>query len=198
MLAARVGSVVKRPAPRSGGNSDLVRLPGLLGRAAPPVSRLSQSDIRREGRGLPPTLPAISCRSNCLSTGFCVIAPLLDVVSILYTSSCFTGRPPAIALPNKAACSRPRTNRRRKPSTLTAVTPPQKVNLAAMGRPASFNPAHSTDIEKTMAPSTLDLFLLTFNCAKNLIDVGVFSTHLQAALSQNASGLPDLVALYVC
>ncbi|KAK0633204.1 Endonuclease/exonuclease/phosphatase [Immersiella caudata] len=45
-----------------------------------------------------------------------------------------------------------------------------------------------------MAPSTLDLFFLTFNCAKNLIDVGVFSSHLYGALSQNASGLPDLVA----
>ncbi|KAH8886712.1 DNase I-like protein [Thozetella sp. PMI_491] len=44
-----------------------------------------------------------------------------------------------------------------------------------------------------MAPSTLDLFMLTFNCAKNLVNVAVFSSHLQAALSQNATGLPDLV-----
>ncbi|KAJ9155744.1 Inositol 5-phosphatase [Pleurostoma richardsiae] len=44
-----------------------------------------------------------------------------------------------------------------------------------------------------MAPSTLDLFTLTFNCAKNLINVAVFASHLQAALSQNATGLPDLV-----
>lgn len=53
------------------------------------------------------------------------------------------------------------------------------------------------DIEKTMAPSTLDLFILTFNCAKNLINVGVFASHLYGALSQNATGqgLPDLVAL---
>ena len=52
--------------------------------------------------------------------------------------------------------------------------------------------------EKTaaMAPSPLDLFLLTFNCAKNLINVGVFASHLYGALSQNATaGLPDLVAL---
>jgi len=48
-----------------------------------------------------------------------------------------------------------------------------------------------------MSPSTLDLFILTFNCAKNLINVGVFASHLYSALSQNATGqgLPDLVAL---
>jgi len=51
-----------------------------------------------------------------------------------------------------------------------------------------------------MAPSPLDLFLLTFNCAKNLINVGVFSSHLYGALSQQnattvGAGLPDLVAL---
>lgn len=47
----------------------------------------------------------------------------------------------------------------------------------------------------TMAPSTLDLFILTFNCAKNLIDTSVFASHLQGALSQNATGLPDVVVL---
>jgi hypothetical protein len=46
-----------------------------------------------------------------------------------------------------------------------------------------------------MAPSTLDLLMLTFNCAKNLINVSIFAHHLQAALSQNATGLPDLVVL---
>lgn len=64
-----------------------------------------------------------------------------------------------------------------------------------MGRRASFNPVASTDLEKTMAPSTLDLFILTFNCAKNLINVGVFASHLHSALSQNATGLPDLIAM---
>lgn len=44
-----------------------------------------------------------------------------------------------------------------------------------------------------MAPSTLDLFMLTFNCAKNLINVAVFASHLRTALQQNATGLPDLV-----
>ncbi|KPM39185.1 hypothetical protein AK830_g7392 [Neonectria ditissima] len=47
-----------------------------------------------------------------------------------------------------------------------------------------------------MTPSSaLDLMVLTFNCGKNLIDVPVFAHHLQTALAQNASGLPDLVVL---
>jgi len=46
-----------------------------------------------------------------------------------------------------------------------------------------------------MGPSTLDLFILTFNCAKNLINVPLFTAHLQQALAQNATGLPDLVVL---
>ncbi len=54
-----------------------------------------------------------------------------------------------------------------------------------MDQPASSN----------MGPSTLDLLILTFNCAKNLINVPVFAAHLQHALTQNATGLPDLVVL---
>jgi hypothetical protein len=46
----------------------------------------------------------------------------------------------------------------------------------------------------TMAPSTLDLVILSFNCAKNLINPTVFASHLHGALSQDA-GLPDLVVL---
>jgi hypothetical protein len=49
--------------------------------------------------------------------------------------------------------------------------------------------------ESTMAPSTLDLFVLTFNCAKNLINVPVFSSHLQAAFSGSGGGLPEVVVL---
>ena len=45
-----------------------------------------------------------------------------------------------------------------------------------------------------MAPLTLDLFILTFNCAKNFIDTSVFASHLHGTISQNA-GLPDLVVL---
>lgn len=47
----------------------------------------------------------------------------------------------------------------------------------------------------TAASGALDLFILTFNCAKALIDVQVFSAHLHGALRQNSNGLPDLVAL---
>lgn len=46
-----------------------------------------------------------------------------------------------------------------------------------------------------MAPSTLDLLFITFNCAKNFIDPAVFADHLGGALSQNSTGLPDLVVL---
>ncbi|KAB5528897.1 DNase I-like protein [Coniochaeta sp. 2T2.1] len=42
--------------------------------------------------------------------------------------------------------------------------------------------------------STLDLLFITFNCAKNLVNPGVFASHLHGALTQNANtGLPDLV-----
>ncbi|KAJ3467268.1 hypothetical protein MRS44_004832 [Fusarium solani] len=44
-------------------------------------------------------------------------------------------------------------------------------------------------------PSSLDLLYLTFNCAKNLLDVPVFATHVQTALRQNATTLPDIVVL---
>ncbi|PKS09166.1 hypothetical protein jhhlp_003780 [Lomentospora prolificans] len=45
----------------------------------------------------------------------------------------------------------------------------------------------------TMTPSTaVDVFFLTFNCAKNFIDVPVFATHLHTAFKQRAE-LPDLV-----
>lgn len=42
---------------------------------------------------------------------------------------------------------------------------------------------------------TLDLLMITFNCAKNFINVPVFANHLQTALGQNATSLPDLVVL---
>ena len=56
--------------------------------------------------------------------------------------------------------------------------------------------------------ASLDLFVLTFNCAKNIIDVDVFARHLQNALQQHGQSregdgarlsdpgeLPDLVVL---
>ncbi|GJC84590.1 polyphosphatidylinositol phosphatase INP52 [Colletotrichum liriopes] len=53
--------------------------------------------------------------------------------------------------------------------------------------------ANSTTPTDKMAPSTLDLFMLTFNCAKNFIDVGVFATHLNTAFKHNATALPEVV-----
>ncbi|KAM5380303.1 hypothetical protein ACJZ2D_003585 [Fusarium nematophilum] len=47
----------------------------------------------------------------------------------------------------------------------------------------------------TPPPPTLDLLYLTFNCAKSLLDVPVFASHLQTALRQNATGLPEIVVL---
>ena len=46
-----------------------------------------------------------------------------------------------------------------------------------------------------MAPSTLDLLFITFNCAKNLVNPAIFAGHLHGALSQNSTALPDLVVL---
>ena len=57
------------------------------------------------------------------------------------------------------------------------------------------SPKTSSAHAVAMAPSTLDLFILTFNCAKTLINPPVFAAHLHGALSQNATGLPDLVVL---
>lgn len=55
----------------------------------------------------------------------------------------------------------------------------------------SFRPAANS----TMTP-TLDLLVLTFNCAKTVIDATVFAAHLRAALTPKAGGkLPDLVVL---
>ena len=53
----------------------------------------------------------------------------------------------------------------------------------------------STDAA-AMAPSTLDLLILTFNCAKTFINPPVFAAHLHGALAaQNTADLPDLVVL---
>ncbi|KAM0256714.1 hypothetical protein ACHAQJ_004780 [Trichoderma viride] len=47
----------------------------------------------------------------------------------------------------------------------------------------------------TMTPSTLDLLVLSFNCAATLIDVPVVAGHLQTALARNATELPEVVVL---
>ncbi|KAK6714169.1 hypothetical protein SNK04_005121 [Fusarium graminearum] len=42
---------------------------------------------------------------------------------------------------------------------------------------------------------SVDLLYLTFNCAKSLLDIPVFSAHLQTAFHQNATDLPQVVVL---
>ncbi|KAG6041538.1 hypothetical protein E4U41_003698 [Claviceps citrina] len=46
-----------------------------------------------------------------------------------------------------------------------------------------------------MAPSTIDLLVVTFNCAKSFVHVGVFANHMHTAFANNATGLPDIVVL---
>ncbi|PHH60213.1 hypothetical protein CDD81_1955 [Ophiocordyceps australis] len=47
-----------------------------------------------------------------------------------------------------------------------------------------------------MSSSSLDLVVITFNCAKHLIDVGVFATHVQSVFEHKAtSGLADVVVI---
>ena len=58
----------------------------------------------------------------------------------------------------------------------------------------------SRNTDNMVSFPTLDLLLLTFNCAKAPINVPNFAGHLQHALSghsaaSNTSSLPDLVVL---
>ncbi|KAJ9420872.1 Endonuclease/exonuclease/phosphatase [Fusarium oxysporum] len=53
----------------------------------------------------------------------------------------------------------------------------------------------SSSAPSTMTPPSIDLLYLTFNCAKNLLDIPVFGSHLQTAFRQNATGLPEVVVL---
>ncbi|KAL6853278.1 DNase I-like protein [Trichoderma novae-zelandiae] len=46
-----------------------------------------------------------------------------------------------------------------------------------------------------MTTSTLDLLVLTFNCAAKLVDVPVFARHLRTALERDAADLPEVVVL---
>ncbi|KAH6894163.1 Endonuclease/exonuclease/phosphatase [Thelonectria olida] len=60
---------------------------------------------------------------------------------------------------------------------------------------SSLSDATSSTDSDFASPPSLDLLVLTFNCAKTLINTPIFAHHVQTALSQNASGLPDLVVL---
>ncbi|KAG6101219.1 hypothetical protein E4U30_002662 [Claviceps sp. LM220 group G6] len=46
-----------------------------------------------------------------------------------------------------------------------------------------------------MQPPTVDLLVLTFNCAKALIHAGVFANHAHTAFANHATELPDVVVL---
>lgn len=58
-------------------------------------------------------------------------------------------------------------------------------------------PRAATSPHPASTMSAVDVFFLTFNCAKNLVNVPVFATHLASALRERPAdaGLPDLVVL---
>jgi hypothetical protein len=81
-----------------------------------------------------------------------------------------------------------------KPASGTTST------AASTTAPSSSTAAAANPKSNDMAPllSTLDVFILTFNCARTLIEPNVFAAHLHGALThRNTSGseLPDLVVL---
>ncbi|KKA30977.1 hypothetical protein TD95_001339 [Thielaviopsis punctulata] len=71
------------------------------------------------------------------------------------------------------------------------------MHIAASSSPSS--PLHPAAIAPVACAASaamkLDLFMLTFNCAKVAVDVGVFATHLHTALIDQATQLPELVVL---
>ncbi|KAK2590232.1 hypothetical protein QQS21_012094 [Conoideocrella luteorostrata] len=72
------------------------------------------------------------------------------------------------------------------------------LDLPASGHSAGTDKIQNTrdlTTQPAMAPSTVDLLVLTFNCAKNLVNVGVFANHVHTAFTNNAAGLPDIVVL---
>lgn len=92
---------------------------------------------------------------------------------------------------------------RYRPARTTSSTPSQAATTTtADPRPT---PAAANDNgdgqgkdDEEMAVSTLDLVILTFNCAKSLIDAGALGSQLHTALEQSAGPegtLPDLVVL---
>jgi hypothetical protein len=47
----------------------------------------------------------------------------------------------------------------------------------------------------TTTTASLDVFILTFNAAKQQVDAPTFARHLRNAFTQNATTLPELVVL---
>lgn len=69
------------------------------------------------------------------------------------------------------------------------------VDIAASGTTTSAGGRIEAASLDKMTPSTLDLLVLTFNCAKSLVNPTVFANHIQTAFANNAVGLPDVVVL---
>ena len=104
------------------------------------------------------------------------------------------------------------SNTRRPQQLGSQATLPHRTILTPPPTPyvPDFADANRTDTYGDMAAANnqmqeeLDLFFLTFNCAKTPVDVDVFARHLSGALGQrrtnnegNGNGLPDLVVLWV-
>lgn len=91
---------------------------------------------------------------------------------------------------------------RQRPAGVQTTTGPPRSIHNILTPPVS--PADAL-LHHTMRHSAVDLFVLTFNCAKAVIDVDVFARHLRSALGQQGGQtgsvtnveLPDLVVLCV-
>lgn len=83
-------------------------------------------------------------------------------------------------------------NKRRLP-TRAAPADADDPDLADTDTPRAATPS----LPPASTMSAVDVFFVTFNCAKNILDVPVFATHLASALRDRPAdaGLPDLVAL---
>ena len=82
-------------------------------------------------------------------------------------------------------------------TTTTTTTTTSSTTASSSSLLSSSSSSSRPDDSDSATMAAVDVFFLTFNCAKNLVDVPVFATHLLAALSQRAAAasLPDLVAL---
>ena len=91
----------------------------------------------------------------------------------------------------------PATGYIKRRSPTCGASPDDQVKPRALTTTTSTSSTSSSayPVDTTMA--AVDVFFLTFNCAKNLLNVPVFATHLLSALSQRsaAAELPDVVAL---
>ncbi|TWU74381.1 hypothetical protein ED733_001832 [Metarhizium rileyi] len=82
-------------------------------------------------------------------------------------------------------------------STLLGVAQPSSpfssTTTAGIVSDGNLRNANGSTEETAMAPSTLGLLIITFNCAKRLVNVDVFANHVHTALTNNATTPPDIV-----